>query len=172
MWTKSITLAQSIFLKYEIVLPIVAFMIPFFLSGPELLTGTFVNACLFLHVMSGVKKNRYLTMILPSIGAVSHGVIFGPNTPFLLYFLPSIWLSNYVLMTSYELLEKKLPYPFVIVSSAVIKSLLLYATANLYYVNSWIPSVFMITMGMIQLYTGILGGLCALTVSTISKKYE
>lgn len=67
-----------------------AFLIPAIFSAPQLVTGTMVNALLFVAAQKLTKKELYPALVLPSLGAVTHGVLFGPQTIFLYYFLPFI----------------------------------------------------------------------------------
>ena len=168
---KIISISKIYLLNIDLLFPALAFSLPFLLSRPQWLTGTFVNCYLFLYVSSLNKKYKIPALVLPSIGALLHGTVFGPFTPFLVFFLPFIWLGNYLLVWSFEK-TKNLNSVVRIVLSSIVKASLLFSIA-LVFVNTGIaPKLFISSMGLIQLLTAILGGVVSLIISNLSKKYE
>lgn len=146
-----------------------AFLVPFFISGPQLLTGTIVN-CLLISGVKFVDKRNYLFLaILPSIAAVLNGLVFGKFTIFLVYFLPFIWFGNFVMIKSIIYLKEKLPLSFSIVLSVIFKTIILFVTALIYFKFNFVPEIFLTAMGVFQLATGIMGGLVFLGINKILK---
>jgi hypothetical protein len=173
METKTIALPKTTSQVLEYSILATSFLIPFFISGPQLLTGTIVNALLFLFVSKAKSKSTLPIVILPSIGAVLNGILFGKFTVFLLYFLPFIWISNYVLVQSFTQLTKRYS-PFIsIVGSSLFKSGFLFAAAYMLTLTRVVPMIFLQLMGLFQLYTALAGGVLALIITTfISKKND
>lgn len=146
--------------RLQLVVYFLGFTIPFLISQPQLLTGTIINALLFVTASQLKPKALIPLLILPSLGAFSHGVLFGPLTMFLIYFIPIIWLGNYALVTIFTAM-KSYPFSIRILLSATIKSLLLYVVAQVYFSAHIVPQVFVTSMGMFQFITAILGGFTA-----------
>ncbi|PIS15518.1 hypothetical protein COT62_03240 [Candidatus Roizmanbacteria bacterium CG09_land_8_20_14_0_10_41_9] len=166
MESREIAIEKTKLLSFTYVLPAVAFAIPLLVSGPQILTGTLVNSFLFLVVQRKFSRRYFMMVaILPSIGAITHGVLFGPFTPFLLYFLPFIWLGNLTLIMAFCLLEKPFEKPIAILTSSLLKSLFLYAFAFLFVNLRIVPKIFLTSMGIIQFLTAILGGILAISIS-------
>lgn len=161
MEVKTTTTSGVVSLVWDITLGLVAFSIPFFIAGPQLITGSIVNSLLFIAVSKLPIKRLFPIVVLPSLGAFLRGVLFGPLTIFLFYFLPFIWIGNAILMFVFSFLKGKTPILVRIVISAGVKSLFLFAVANLYFKFHIVPKVFLSSMGLIQLETAILGGLLA-----------
>lgn len=167
-----------VFNKYILIsLGFLSFSVPFFFSNSQFLTGTLVNATLFLTAIFLPKKYFLPIIIFPSLGVLSRGIIFGPFTPFLIYFLPIIWLGNFLLILSFRIFFARLPrLPRVktrgaqsrganifqsIIFASLIKWILLYSIAKIYFSFHLIPNIFLQTMGIYQFITACLGGLIA-----------
>lgn len=163
MQTTSIQKSISIF---SITLYALAFCIPFFFSAQQLITGTIINCLLFLSATRLSKKEVLPVVTLPSIATLLHGVLFGPQTVFLFYFLPFVWLGNYALVHVFVSSGSK-SYWLRIALSAAAKYLLLQACAQLYYHNGIVPQVFLVSMGYIQLITALVGGALAYSVGKV-----
>ena len=88
-------------------LSFLSFIVPFSLGHPQWLVGTIINASLFLAAIFLPKKFFTPLIILPSLGVLGRGIIFGPFTSFLIYFLPFIWLGNLILILVFKMLYKK-----------------------------------------------------------------
>jgi len=162
MKTKILILDKLVSIPLSVLLPVLTFAIPFFISGPQWLTGTVVNTLLFLVVSQKLEQKNWLTVaILPSLGAVSHGLLFGKFTPFLLYFLPFIWIGNLLLVFSFSKFIKFLPPTISIIFSSLIKSFWLYFFATLFFQLKLVPSIFLASMGIFQFVTAVFGGLIA-----------
>ncbi|PIP14922.1 hypothetical protein COY88_02950 [Candidatus Roizmanbacteria bacterium CG_4_10_14_0_8_um_filter_35_28] len=64
---------------------------------------------LFIAVQKFSYKKILPVIVLPSLGAILNGVLFGPATIFLYYFLPFIWIGNLILIYSFSQLVKYFP---------------------------------------------------------------
>ena len=160
--TRSITLAR--FLNTTTIFFAAAFFVPFFLSGPQLLTGTVVNSLLYLSSVKLKTKDWEVMTALPSIGALLHGVVFGPLTIYLFYFLPFIWISNNILILVFR--QKKIISSTAgrIFLASVFKSLFLFIVANVYFFYKVVPKIFITAMGLVQLITAVAGGFLAIII--------
>jgi hypothetical protein len=148
------------------------YTIPFLVAQPQILTGSIVNAIIFASAERRMdKKSLYPILILPSLGAVTHGMLFGPQTFFLFYFLPFIWLGNYIQISIFSL-TKKQKYPVRIAAAATAKCLLLFIVANIYFQMNIVPNLFVTSMGFIQLTTALIGGILAYFILQFIKKHD
>ena len=173
MEPKAISLPKITTQVIEYSLFATSFLIPFLISGPQLLTGTIVNALLFLFVSQTPSKKLLPMIILPSMGALLNGVLFGRFTVFLLYFLPFIWIGNYVLIQTFRSFLKKSSFIISLLLSSVLKFIILFSAAYLFSSIKIVPHIFLQSMGLLQLYTALIGGLLALGInSIITKKYD
>ena len=170
MEPKIITLPKTTASLVEYSLLATSFFIPFFISGPQLLTGTIVNTLLFLFVSQSSSKKILPMVILPSIGALLNGIIFGQFTVFLLYFLPFIWIGNYILVKSFGSLLRKNSFFVSILISSLLKSLVLFSVAYIFTITRIVPSIFLQLMGLFQLGTALMGGVVALCINRILVK--
>lgn len=155
---------NAVTMPMEFLVPIVAFVIPLVVAGPQWLTGTLVNALLFLAVTALSERTVWLVIVLPSLGAVGHGALFGPFTPFLLFFLPFIWLGNLLLVRAFTFLQRAVFPSVAVVMSAALKAALLFLCALLYVRLQWVPEPFLLAMGLVQFFTAVAGGFLALGI--------
>lgn len=153
-------------------LSITSFVIPFVLGHPQWLVGTIVNTALFLAVVFLPKKYYLPIIVLPSLAVLARGLIFGPSTMFLVYFIPFIWLSNLVLMLVFKKLSINLKYIYSIPLAAVVKFALLFLVANIYLGFSLVPGVFLQAMGVFQFLTALAGGAIALLIFSIYERRD
>ena len=139
-----------------------AFLFPAVFSSPQWLTGTVVNFLLFVAAAKLDSKNRWPIVILPSLGALAHGVIFGPLTVFLAFFLPFIWLGNAVLVgfAGSKFFSQR-PFLLRVLAASLLKFLVLFLAARLYFALHLVPAVFLVSMGLLQLATALAGGVAA-----------
>ncbi len=143
---------------------IASFFVPISLGHPQWLVGTIVNVCLFLGVIYLPKKYFIPLAILPSLGVLARGLVFGPFTWFLVYFLPFIWLGNLILILVFKNLFLRLHYVPSLILSSVAKFLFLFVVANLYFKFHIVPALFLQTMGLNQLATALAGGLISFLI--------
>ncbi|MDP2585260.1 MAG: hypothetical protein Q8P29_00075 [Candidatus Levybacteria bacterium] len=171
MKTIALSIREYLLLRLNIVVYSLGFCIPFVISQPQLVTGTIVNSLFFIAAEKLDKKALYPMLILPSIGAVLHGVLFGPQTMFLFYFLPFIWIGNYLQVNVFSF-AKRQNYLVRIFSSALAKYLLLFIAANIYYKVHIVPQLFITSMGALQFITACLGGFLAYFILKLLNKNE
>ena len=150
--------------KIVILLSFLCFVVPFLLPGNQVLTGTLVNASLFLSAALLPTKFFFPLIVLPSLASLSRGVIFGPLTPFLYFFIPFIWLGNLSLIFVFRKTNVRLGSVLGIFLASMVKALFLFAFAHLYFTYKIVPQVFLTTMGINQFYTALLGGLVAIFI--------
>jgi hypothetical protein len=79
-------------------LGLLAFLIPFTVGGPQLLVGMLVNAFLVLASLSMGARKVLPLAVLPSLGAIARGMLFGPFTFALVFMAPFIWAGNILLI--------------------------------------------------------------------------
>ncbi len=143
-----------------------AFFIPFFAGHPQLFVGTAVNMALILSSVY-LKRNFLLPVIfMPSIAVLSRGLIFGPFTIFLLYFIPFIWIGNLIFTIFFKglYIKKKTNYFITLISAGFAKAFFLFLTALILFKLNLVPEIFLATMGILQFTTAILGGISAFAV--------
>ncbi|MBU4284288.1 MAG: hypothetical protein KKA61_04065 [Nanoarchaeota archaeon] len=144
----------------------IAFFVPFFIGHPQLLVGTMVNAALILSSLY-LKRNFLLPVIfMPSIAVLSRGLIFGPFTIFLVYFIPFIWAGNFILTLFFKglFIKKRINYFITLISAGFAKAFFLFLIALLFFKLNLIPEIFLATMGTMQFTTAILGGITAFAI--------
>jgi len=143
------------------VLSFLSFAIPFFIPGPQLLTGTLVNSFIIFAALRFKGKSILPVILLPSIAAFTRGILFGPFTIFLAYLIPFIWIGNAILLFSLKYLYIKLNknYFLSLLAGALLKSSFLFASAFVLYNTIQLPAVLLDAMGILQFITAILGGI-------------
>lgn len=152
---------------------ILSFFAPFGLGHPQWFVGTAVNACLFLTAIFLPKKYWLPIAILPSLGMLARGLVFGPLTMFLVYFLPFIWLGNLVLLFIFSKIAIPKKVGIAVFVSALAKFLFLFIIANIYFKFSIVPALFLQTMGIFQLLTAVGGGLVSFLIfKTYGKSFN
>ncbi|MCK5107478.1 MAG: hypothetical protein KAQ83_02015 [Nanoarchaeota archaeon] len=150
------------FLKENIELVVystICFFLPLFLGHPQFLVGTIVNTSLVLAALRLKTKQLLPVIIMPALGVLSRGLLFGPFTIYLLYMIPFIWIGNTLLVYFVRKINKKfvsLPV------AAITKSAFLFSAAFVLVKLSIIPVIFLAAMGPVQLLTALSGGTLAL----------
>jgi hypothetical protein len=121
----------------------------------QLLIGTIVNGLL---AYSALRFNIWKSLpiiLLPSIGALISGIVFGQFTFFLLYLIPAIWLGNYILgyfVKKYS--ERKF---FATTIASIAKTSVIFGFTLILYLFNVVPAMFLIPMSIIQLVTALCG---------------
>lgn len=165
----SLTISLSKTNYLFISLAFLSFAVPFFLNSSQIITGTLVNTTLFLSAYLLPKKYHLPLILLPSLGVLTRGALFGPFTLFLIYFLPFIWLGNYLLINVFKKTSLVFEILPAIILSAFAKQALLLLSARFYFSAKIVPAIFLTSMGAIQLLTALLDGLIFyLTIKKIS----
>lgn len=142
---KNILLSTTIFT--------LAFCVPLLFNGSQVVTGIIVNTLLFISATKLSKRTLPIIAVIPSLGALSNGILFGPFTIYLVYFLPFIWIGNYVLMHITKTYNMWI--------ASVIKSLFLFLIAYAFVSLHIVPKIFLTAMGIMQLGTALIGGIVA-----------
>ena len=140
------------------------FAIPMFNHANQILIGSAVNLMLFLGAQKLTKKELLPLAILPSLGAIANGAIFGSLTMFLLYFAPFIWLGNYLQMITFKK-TTHLPKIVMTILASLCKASLLFITALVLTKFNLVTKIFLTAMGLVQLITALIGGSLALMLS-------
>lgn len=132
----------------------VAFFVPLFFNHPQLLVGSCVNAALYLG--AGLRFKKTLPLIfLPSLALLLSGIIFKELSIFLIYMLPFIWVGNLIFIQ----VVRKMAGIQQIMIAPVLKALFLFLSAFSLFTLGLIPVQFLSAMGLMQLYTGLIGAL-------------
>ncbi len=151
-----------------LIISVAALMIPFSLGHPQLLVGILVNATIVLAALNLKNWQILPILLLPSIGVLSRGLVFGPLSIFLVYMVPFIWLGNLIL--GYSIRGAKYKWLGLIIG-AVLKMAFLYSIAIILIKLHVLPKPFAISMGMIQLYTALAGGVLALSIQGLKNRF-
>jgi len=145
---------------------ILAFTVPFIFKQPQLLIGSIINFILVFSISKyGIKKIIPI-LFLPSLASFLNGVLFGAFTPYLLYLIPFIVLSNLIFVLTFK--YAKIKYLNVGVA-ALLKACFLFLATYILFQTIHIPEIFLTTMGLIQLYTALIGGALASLFITSKK---
>jgi hypothetical protein len=156
-------------LRLNVITYVLGYSVPFIFSHPQIVTGTVVNALIFVAAEKLDRKYIIPVLILPSLGAFSRGILFGPLTMFLAYFLPFIWLGNFIQARVFAL-TKNSKYPLRVLTASVSKYLFLSLAANIYYQVHIVPQVFVTSMGITQLITACMGGVISYFIIQLLKR--
>jgi len=143
-------------------------LIPFFIGNNQFLIGAIVNASLILAALNLRNYKLLPIILLPSIGVFSRNLMFGNFTMFLVYMIPFIWIGNSILVFSFKKFSFKKKW-FTLILAAALKTLFLFLSALVLIKLSVLPVIFLTTMGIMQFYTAITGGLLALSVHQVKK---
>lgn len=136
--------------------------------GEQSITGTIVNAVLFITVALLGLKSALAIAVLPSLFALAFGTLPKP----LAIFIPFIITSNALLcLVFYKL--KNINFGLAMISSSIIKFLFLLGWSQLLF-NVLMPSKLspkiLLMMSWPQLYTALLGGVAAWFILRLTRK--
>ena len=144
---------------------LIALSIPILIGHPQLVVGSIVNFMIVRSSLSTKKWKNLPIILLPSIGVLLRGVLFGTFTKFLIVIIPFIWAGNLVLslLTKNLLIIKgKNSRIIAIVLIPFVKTLIIFIPVLLLVKLEILPKPFVESMGMVQLYTASLGLLAGL----------
>ncbi len=140
-------------------LAFMGFLIPFLIGHPQLLVGVCVNALIIRSALSMSARKALPVLVMPSLGALARGIIFGPYTVYLVYLTPFIWTGNFILFQAFRLKGKRdWNYPQTILGGAALKAGFLFSSAYILYSTGLIPKVFLAAMGAMQFTTAFVAG--------------
>jgi hypothetical protein len=161
---------------HTVLLSAIGFFLPFVLGHPQILVGIIVNAMLIVGA-TYLKGHKMLPLILlPSLGVLSAGVLFGTYTIFLLYLVPFIWLGNAVYVYVYKYVSfRKNGWKGNILGvgvASILKVGLLFGATFLLVQLSVIPAVFLTATGLLQVVTALIGGTLAIGIVNARDKFR
>ena len=164
--------SRSEVLRHTIMYSVIGFFLPFFIGHPQWLVGALVNSILIMTALNLRKYALLPIVMLPSLGVLSRGLIFGPFTVFLVYFIPLIWISNLLLIFLFKWLnlDRKLNYFITLILSASAKTAFLFMSALVLVKLGLVPVIFLTAMGFMQFITATAGGIVAFTVLKLEKR--
>jgi hypothetical protein len=158
-----------------VLLSVIVFFLPFVLGHPQILVGVIVNAMLIVGA-TYLKGHKMLPLILlPSLGVLTAGILFGTYTIFLLYLIPLIWLGNavYVYVYKHVSFKEERGWRSQILGvgvASILKAGLLFGATFVLVQLSIVPSVFLTAMGVLQLTTALIGGILAVGIVKAREK--
>lgn len=167
-------LSQSWFLSKRLYLSLtlsgVAFALPFFLTHPQLLLGILVNALLLISAIFLPFSLTIPVALMPSLAAFSRGALFGPSTHFLYYVLPFIWFGNLTLIYLFKRIGKDKNYFLALFLAAAGKTTVLFLPTFLMVKIKILPAPFLQTIGYLQFFTAMAGGILAYALLRFYRK--
>ncbi len=136
-------------------LTLTSFLLPFVLGHPQFLVGTVINLLLFEAALYLDFKKTLPIIIMPSLGALSRSILFGPYTVFLVYMIPFIWFGNLILVITTKTLHFKLKKNILFsgLTAALLKTLFLFLSALLLFNLNLVPKIFLTAFGINQFIT-------------------
>jgi hypothetical protein len=151
-----------------VLLSAIGFFLPFVLGHPQILVGIIVNAMLIVGA-TYLKGHKLLPLILlPSLGVLTAGVLFGTYTLFLLYLIPFIWIGNAIYVYAYKHVSFKekswRANIFGVGIASMLKAGFLFGATFLLVQLAIVPSMFLTVMGLLQLVTALIGGIVAVGI--------
>jgi len=139
-------------------------LIPLLIGKPQILVGSVINLLIVYSTLTfGIKKTIPI-LLLPSITATLTGILFNGATVFLIYVLPFIMISNFIL--SYFVSKKKI---FTYILGIVFKGVFLVISYKVMSELIGLPSIF-ITSSYLQFLTALIGLTVGYTLYSYSKK--
>lgn len=141
-----------------IVLSVFSFFTPILFKNSQIFIGIIINMMLIRGSIS-LQKNKLLALcIFPSLGVLASGIFFGNLTNFIIYLIPFIWTSNYILASVFK---KNLNnnYFKALLISVIVKTLILFSATFILFQLNIIPKIFLSTMGYMQFITATIAGI-------------
>jgi hypothetical protein len=149
-------------------------------TNSQYVVGTLVNSSLIIAGVNVKGWKKIVSLVtLPSLSALSSGLVLKTGSVYTLYMIPAIWLGNFAIIWLYKKLfvEKKFNYILASVAGIAAKVALIFAGYNLLVLTNIIPkgskvaTALYTAMGMNQLVTAILGSILAFAIfKTLYKK--
>ncbi len=141
---------------------VLCFLLPFVLSHShqQLLVGTIVNTAVIMCAVRLEWKHALPVILMPSLGVLAAGALFGNLTPFLLFLVPFIWVGNALLAFCFKHFSKK-SYWFRALLGAGVKAVFLGAAALTLVFLSLVPTALLLPMSAVQFATALSGSVAA-----------
>ena len=142
---------------------VLLFVIPLMIGDPQLLVGSIVNF-LLIYIAINFKENKLLPAIfLPAIASLLRNTLLGSLTVYLAVLLPFIWVANGLFIFLIRgLVKNKHKLVTGLFVSAVAKAIFLFVCTLALVSVFHFPSVLLIAMGILQLATAGIAGICYL----------
>ncbi len=136
------------------------FLAPIFL-GHQILVGIIVNALIISVALEHSLKKVALLCFLPSIAVVLTGFLFGGLTSYLLWVLPFIWGSNFLIafLSKKLFLQKKKNYFVSTGIASIMKTIFLFVSVSVLFLFGLVPVAFLTLFGVFQLITAESGAI-------------
>ena len=157
---------------FEMILySVVCYALPLLIGHSQIVVGIIVNALLITSALNLKEYKLLPVIIVPALGALSRGILFGPFTIFLIYLIPFIWIGNAILVFAFKWLKLHLKqnYWLTLILGSAAKAGFLFAIAFILFKLNIIPVIFLTAMGTLQLTTAIFGGIAAYGIHKIKK---
>ncbi|MFH1225330.1 MAG: hypothetical protein V1676_06030 [Candidatus Diapherotrites archaeon] len=153
------------------VLGAAGFLVPFLLNHVQLFVGPVVNAMLVASALFLRGKKILPLVLMPSLGALVGGLMFGGFTMYLLYMVPFIWAGNLIMVYAVKSvhLGRGMNYWASAAIASVAKALLLFCSAFVLYSFGLVPVLFLTAMGAMQLFTALAGSIIAYPLKHIRR---
>lgn len=150
-------------------------------TNSQYVVGAIVNTALIVAAINvkGI-KNIIALVTVPSISALTSGLVLNMASIFTVYMIPAIWLGNFAIIYAIKYLYLKLKLNYIIAASVGIlaKVAIIFAGFNLLTILVTIPepvvAVLSTAMGVNQLITALIGSVIAygLTKTIYSRKVD
>ncbi|MBN2421911.1 hypothetical protein JXB41_01680 [Candidatus Woesearchaeota archaeon] len=142
-----------------VVFSAVSFFLPMVLGHPQLLVGSVINALIVISALHHPFRKALPVIMLPSLGVLTAGLLFGSFTSHLVYMIPFIWIGNALLWfgIKYFYVNKKKNIVINSIGSSFVKAFFLFSIASVFYFSGLVPQMFLIAMGPLQLGTALMG---------------
>lgn len=150
------------------ILSTIALVTPVFLKHPQILVGVIINALLIKGAFSLKKYQTIPLIVLPSVGVVLGGYLFGGLTKYIFYMIPAIWAANVLLVYVFKTRTEK-NYFSTLILGAIAKTALLFGIALVMYTLNLIPQALLMAMGIMQLITTLIAGVVVFGELNIQK---
>ncbi len=139
-------------------------LIPLLVGKPQILVGSVVNLLIVYSTLTFGIKKTVPVLLLPSITATLTGILFNGASIFLVYVLPFIMISNFIL--SYFVSKKKI---FSYILGIVFKGVFLVISYKIMNELVGLPFIF-VTSSYLQFVTALIGVSVGYTLYSYSKK--
>ncbi|MEM2121928.1 MAG: hypothetical protein QXU20_04710 [Candidatus Woesearchaeota archaeon] len=151
-----------------------SFLIPFIIGHPQFVVGVVVNILLFEAALYLDFKKSIPTIIMPSLGALSRNILFGPFTIFLVYMIPFIWVGNFILVFLTKTLHFRMRINVLLsgILSSVFKASFLYISALFLFKLGFVPKLFLTTFGINQLITALTALIIVFPTTILRKNFK
>ena len=139
-------------------------------SYSQYIVGTIVNSAL---IVAGINAKGWKKVIgivtLPSLSALTSGLVLQTGSIYTVYMIPAIWIGNFAIIYLYKYLfiKKKFSYAISSIIAILTKVMAIFVGYNLLLAINLIPNGSVVAktlytaMGMNQLITALLGSVLA-----------